>query len=83
MPLRRDGRTQALAQVPVYAIAGPDNRIDGSDDAASASASILPAGGSFLLARRVAEVLRLPETATQAALFPVAYTIGTDFRPAA
>jgi nitroreductase len=32
--------------------------------------------------REVAEVLGIPETVTQAALFPVAYTIGTDFRPA-
>jgi nitroreductase len=31
----------------------------------------------------VAEVLGIPPTAMQAALFPVAYTIGTDFRPAA
>jgi nitroreductase len=33
--------------------------------------------------REVAELLGIPETVTQAALFPVAYTIGTDFRPAA
>jgi nitroreductase len=33
--------------------------------------------------REVAEVLGIPSTAMQAALFPVAYTIGTDFRPAA
>ncbi|SPM36606.1 Nitroreductase [Mycobacterium rhizamassiliense] len=32
--------------------------------------------------REVAELLGIPETVTQAALFPVAYTIGTDFRPA-
>jgi nitroreductase len=69
--------------------------------AASAWASIIPAGWSFLLAlrsrglgsvwttmhlakeREVAELLGIPDTATQAALFPVAYTIGTDFRPAA
>ena len=31
----------------------------------------------------VAEILGIPATVTQAALFPVAYTIGTDFRPAA
>jgi hypothetical protein len=31
----------------------------------------------------VGEVLGIPDTVTQAALFPVAYTIGTDFRPAA
>lgn len=30
----------------------------------------------------VAELLGIPPTVTQAALFPVAYTIGTDFRPA-
>ena len=30
----------------------------------------------------VAELLGIPATVTQAALFPVAYTIGTDFRPA-
>jgi nitroreductase len=33
--------------------------------------------------REVAELLGIPPTVTQAALFPVAYTIGTDFRPAA
>ena len=33
--------------------------------------------------REVAELLQIPDTVTQAALFPVAYTIGTDFRPAA
>jgi hypothetical protein len=32
--------------------------------------------------REVAELLGIPSTVTQAALFPVAYTIGTDFRPA-
>jgi len=30
----------------------------------------------------VAELLGIPETVTQVALFPVAYTIGTDFKPA-
>jgi nitroreductase len=29
-----------------------------------------------------AEVLGIPETVTQVAMFPVAYTIGTDFKPA-
>jgi nitroreductase len=33
--------------------------------------------------QEVAKVLGIPPTVTQAALFPVAYTIGTDFRPAA
>lgn len=33
--------------------------------------------------KEVAELLGIPSTVTQAALFPVAYTIGTDFRPAA
>jgi len=33
-------------------------------------------------AQQVAELLEIPATVTQAALFPVAYTIGTDFRPA-
>ena len=32
--------------------------------------------------RDVAELLGIPDTVTQAALFPVAYTVGTDFRPA-
>jgi nitroreductase len=32
--------------------------------------------------REVGELLGIPPTVTQAALFPVAYTIGTDFRPA-
>ena len=96
------GLTETLAQVPVHVIPCLDNRIDGSNHliAASAWASILPAGWSFLLAlrsrglgsvwttlhlakeREVGEVLGIPETATQAALFPVAYTIGTDFRAA-
>ena len=94
--------TETLAQVPVHVIPCLDNRIDNSNmlTAASAWASIIPAGWSFLLALRsrglgsvwttmhlakekeVAEVLGIPETVTQAALFPVAYTIGTDFRPA-
>jgi nitroreductase len=30
----------------------------------------------------VAELLGIPDTVTQAALFPVAYTIGTEFKPA-
>jgi nitroreductase len=95
--------TDTLAQVPVHVIPCLDNPIDNSNllTAASAWASIIPAGWSFLLALRsrglgsvwttmhlakekeVAELLGIPETATQAALFPVAYTIGTDFRPAA
>ncbi|ORA15800.1 nitroreductase family protein [Mycobacterium arosiense] len=32
--------------------------------------------------KEVAELLGIPPTVTQAALFPVAYTTGTDFRPA-
>lgn len=32
--------------------------------------------------KEVAELLGIPPTVAQAALFPVAYTIGTDFRPA-
>ena len=94
--------TETLARVPVHVIPCLDNRIDNSNllTAASAWASIIPAGWSFLLALRsrglgsvwttmhlakeeeVAELLGIPPTATQAALFPVAYTIGTDFRPA-
>jgi nitroreductase len=95
--------TETLAQVPVHVIPCLQRRIDGNDllGAASAWASIIPAGWSFLLALRsrglgsvwttmhlakeqeVAELLGIPDTVTQAALFPVAYTIGTDFRPAA
>ncbi|MGH3541496.1 MAG: nitroreductase family protein [Mycobacterium sp.] len=94
--------TETLAAVPVHVIPCLDRRIDESDQlaAASAWASIIPAGWSFLLALRsrglgsvwttmhlakqqqVAELLGIPATVTQAALFPVAYTIGTDFRPA-
>jgi nitroreductase len=94
--------TDTLARVPVHVIPCLDNRIDNSNmlTAASAWASIIPAGWSFLLALRsrglgsvwttmhlakeqeVAELLGIPATVTQAALFPVAYTIGTDFRPA-
>ena len=92
--------TETLAQIPVHVIPCLDNRIDNSNllTAASAWASIIPAGWSFLLALRsrglglvwttmhlakeqeVAELLGIPPTVTQAALFPVAYTIGTDFR---
>jgi nitroreductase len=95
--------TDTLGQVPVHVIPCLENRIDSSNVlvAASAWASIIPAGWSFLLALRsrglgsvwttmhlakeqeVAELLGIPNTVTQAALFPVAYTIGTDFRPAA
>lgn len=32
--------------------------------------------------REVAELLGIPDTVTQAALFPVAYTVGTDFKAA-
>jgi nitroreductase len=94
--------TDTLGQVPVHVIPCLKNRIDNSSvlTAASAWASIIPAGWSFLLALRsrglgsvwttmhlakeqeVAELLGIPATVTQAALFPVAYTIGTDFRPA-
>ena len=97
------GLTETLAKVPVHVIPCLEGRFDGSDQlaAASAWASIIPAGWSFLLALRsrglgsvwttmhlakaqeVAELLGIPSTVTQAALFPVAYTIGTDFRPAA
>jgi nitroreductase len=94
--------TERLAQVPVHVIPCLDRRFDGANLllAATAWASIIPAGWSFLLALRsrglgsvwttmhlakeqeVAEVLAIPPTVTQAALFPVAYTIGSDFRPA-
>lgn len=94
--------TETLGRVPVHVIPCLNNRIDNSNllTAASAWASIIPAGWSFLLALRsrglgsvwttmhlakeqeVAELLGIPPTATQAALFPVAYTLGTDFRPA-
>ncbi|MBW0015254.1 nitroreductase family protein [Mycobacterium sp.] len=95
--------TDTLAQVPVHVIPCLDRRFDGENllIAATAWASIVPAGWSFLLALRsrglgsvwttmhlakeqeVAELLGIPPTVTQAALFPVAYTIGTDFRAAA
>jgi nitroreductase len=94
--------TETLANVPVHVIPCLNRRLEGTDllGAASAWASIIPAGWSFLLAlrsrglgsvwttmhlakeREVAELLGIPSTVTQAALFPVAYTIGTDFRPA-
>jgi nitroreductase len=96
------GLTETLAKVPVHVIPCLQRRFDGSNllVAASAWASIIPAGWSFLLALRsrglgsvwttmhlakeseVADLLGIPDTVTQAALFPVAYTIGTDFRPA-
>jgi nitroreductase len=95
--------TQILAQVPVLVIPCIERRFDdgGLIVAASAWASIIPAGWSFMLAlrarglgsvwttlhlskeREVAELLGIPDTVTQVALFPVAYTIGTDFKPAA
>jgi nitroreductase len=94
--------TETLADVPVHVIPCLRRRFNESDRvvAASAWASIIPAGWSFLLAlrsrglgsvwttmhlakeREVAELLGIPAAVTQAALFPVAYTIGTDFRPA-
>jgi nitroreductase len=94
--------TETLAEIPVHVIPCLQRRFDGNDllVAASAWASIIPAGWSFLLALRsrglgsvwttmhlakeleVADLLGIPATVTQAALFPVAYTIGTDFRPA-
>lgn len=97
------GLTKTLAQVPVHVIPCLLQPIDETNRlvAASAWASIIPAGWSFLLAlrsrglgsvwttmhlakeREVGELLGIPDTVTQAALFPVAYTIGTDFRPAA
>lgn len=97
------GLTETLAQVPVHVIPCLTEPIDDSNrlTAASAWASIIPAGWSFLLALRsrglgsvwttmhlarerdVAEILGIPTKVTQAALFPVAYTIGTEFRPAA
>jgi nitroreductase len=96
------GLTETLAKVPVHVIPCLETRFDSTNPliAASAWASIIPAGWSFLLAlrsrglgsvwttmhlakeREVGELLGIPATATQAALFPVAYTIGTDFRPA-
>ena len=96
------GLTETLVRVPVHVIPCLLRRLEGTDllGAASAWASIIPAGWSFLLAlrsrglgsvwttmhlakeREVAELLGIPSTVTQAALFPVAYTIGTDFRPA-
>jgi nitroreductase len=97
------GLTETLARVPVHVIPCLTQPIDDSNRlvAASAWASIIPAGWSFLLAlrsrglgsvwttmhlakeREVAEILGIPSTVTQAALFPVAYTVGTKFRPAA
>jgi nitroreductase len=97
------GLTKTLAQVPVHVIPCLTGPIDETNRlvAASAWASIIPAGWSFLLAlrsrglgsvwttmhlakeREVGDLLGIPAGVTQAALFPVAYTIGTDFRPAA
>ena len=93
--------TGILADVPVHVIPCIEHRFDGSPliTAASAWASIIPAGWSFMLALRSGSrlgvdhassgqrargrrVARLPHTVTQAAPFPVAYTIGTDFKAA-
>lgn len=96
------GLTETLAEVPVHVIPCLNRRFEEGDLVVSASAwaSIIPAGWSFLLAlrsrglgsvwttmhlakeRQVAEVLGIPSNVTQAALFPVAYTVGTNFRPA-
>jgi nitroreductase len=94
--------TNTLAQVPVFVIPCIERRFEGEGlvVAASAWASIIPAGWSFMLAlrarglgsvwttlhlakeREVAELLGIPDSVTQVALFPVAYTLGTDFKPA-
>jgi nitroreductase len=94
--------TEILANVPIHVIPCIERRLDEGPliAAASAWASIIPAGWSFLLALRsrglgsvwttlhlakekeVAELLGIPDHVTQAALFPVAYTIGTEFKPA-
>ena len=37
----------------------------------------------LMKADAVADILGIPDTVTQAALLPVAYTIGTEFKPAA
>lgn len=96
------GLTEVLARVPVHVIPCLERRFDGSNllVAASAWASIIPAGWSFMLAlrsrglgsvwttmhlaqeERIADLVGIPDTVTQAALFPVAYTIGTKFHPA-
>ena len=42
-------------------------------------------GDAFLMNggdRKAAEILGIPDGITQAGLFPIAYTIGTDFKPA-
>jgi nitroreductase len=84
------GLTETLAAVPVHVIPCLEGRFDGTNQlvAASAWASIIPAGWSFLLAlrsrglgsvwttmhlakeREVGELLGIPATVTQAALFP-------------
>jgi nitroreductase len=94
--------SDTLADIPVHVIPCLDQRVDHGTlvGAATAWASIMPAGWSFLLALRsrglgsvwttahlgradeVAELLGIPKTVTQAALFPVAYTIGDTFKPA-
>jgi nitroreductase len=94
--------TGILAQVPVLVIPCIERSFDSSNllVAASAWASIVPAGWSFMLAlrsrglgsvwttlhlareREVAELLGIPDDVMQVAMFPVAYTIGTDFKPA-
>ena len=94
--------TDILADIPVHVIPCLDQPVDHGSlvGAATAWASIMPAGWSFLLALRsrglgsvwttahlgradeVAELLGIPKSVTQAALFPVAYTIGDKFKPA-
>jgi nitroreductase len=88
--------TDTLADVPVHVIPCLQRRFDGNDPvvASSAWASIIPAAWSFMLALRSRglgsvwttmhlALLGIPDTVTQAALLPVAYTVGTDFKPAA
>lgn len=94
--------SETLADIPVHVIPCLNQPVDHGSlvGAATAWASIMPAGWSFLLALRsrglgsvwttahlgradeVAELLGMPKSVTQAALFPVAYTIGDRFKPA-
>jgi nitroreductase len=78
-----------IHRVPVMLIPCIYDRVDGqpSVEQAGTWGSILPATWSFMLhlyyERQAAAILGIPyERVTQAALIPVAYTLGTDFKRA-
>jgi nitroreductase len=86
-----------LDRVPVHVIPCIEGRLEQNPSPAAFFGSILPAAWSFMLALRsawttgilykekeLADVLGIPyEEITQVGLLPVAYTVGTEFKPGA